>query len=68
MKLKKNDKNHVNAKKTPEEEELFKPEDFKNGIILIESTFEKFKRVVMYEIQKKLTKRNRSKRSLKRSK
>ncbi len=68
MKLKKNDKNHVNAKKTPKEEELFKPEDFENGIKLIESTFEKFKRVVMYEIQKKLTKRNRSKRSLKRSK
>jgi hypothetical protein len=68
MKLKKDDKNYVNAKKPPKEEELFKPEDFENGLKLIESTFEKFKRVVMYEIKKKLTKRSRSKRSLKRSK
>jgi hypothetical protein len=68
MKLKKDDKNDVNVKRTPKEEELFKPEDFENGLKLIESKFEKFKGVVMYEIQKKLTKRNRSKRSLKRSK
>jgi hypothetical protein len=68
MKLKKDDKNDVNVKRTPKEEELFKPEDLENGLKLIESKFVKFKGVVMYEIQKKLTKRNRSKRSLKRSK
>ena len=68
MKLRKPSDINWNTKGILDEDKLFNPDDLEKGLKLVENTFKKVLGMIIYEIKKKLGKRNKIKRSLKRSK
>ena len=68
MKLRKPSDINWNKKGILDDDKLFNPDDLEKGLKMVENTFKKVWGMLIYEIKKNLGKRNKIKRSLKRSK
>jgi hypothetical protein len=68
MKLRKSSDINWNAQDVIDKNDLFNPDDLEKKLEQIETKYEKFKGMILYEIKKSFRRRNEIKRSLKRSK